>query len=158
MIINIKRYFFYLISSYTVISVTYAVLNLVYPHVFVSMFRMPSYHVAYPYQYIAVISLSYAPIATFVNHLKKIISFKYVYLIILSLTIICSSFFGGILWTIHDMEAGYYPEGQRFIDNLLIGAVAGLDYGWLLILLSFPINLISIYLGFKITKYGQKNF
>ena len=52
---------------------------------------------------------------------------------------------GGMLWHLHDMLAGYFPDswGQKLMD----GAGEGIMIGWLIILMSVPYNAICAVLG-----------
>ena len=71
-------------------------------------------------------------------------------------TIFAASIPGGVLWKIHDMQAGFFTKGARFWDDLLWGASAGLQVGWLIVLLSLPYNVIGLVVGYAVTSFGFK--
>lgn len=45
------------------------------------------------------------------------------------------------------MQAGYFTEGARFWRDLWWGAKGGLLFGWFVILISIPYNLIGLLIG-----------
>jgi peptidoglycan biosynthesis protein MviN/MurJ (putative lipid II flippase) len=62
------------------------------------------------------------------------------------LTIVISSPFGGMLWQIHDMQHGFIPD--NYLGKICQGISWGLAYGWLIVLLSIPMNLIGFTVGY----------
>jgi hypothetical protein len=60
-----------------------------------------------------------------------------------------------MLWQYQDMQAGYFPENW-FSVMLTKGFVMGLQYGWMVIMLSFPYNIITSVLGFYVTTKGSE--
>jgi len=147
-----------LLSFFLIASLVYFVLNKLVPNgVFASLSRMVPYHNKHPYQYIAVVSIIYSIIA-FLNVLffkkpswKKII---FVYLGIVFSSIFIASISGGILWKIHDMQAGFFPSGIKFARDILWGASRGLRFGWLIFTLSVPYNIICLITGYFITAHS----
>ncbi|MDQ6632773.1 MAG: hypothetical protein M3Y82_13625 [Verrucomicrobiota bacterium] len=125
--------------------------------VFGALPRMFLYQEEHPFQYIALVTMIYGFIATFcalrwsdiVRWQRHCMSFA-----IMITTIIVASVPGGVLWKIHDMQAGYFPTGIQFWSDLFWGASSGLQIGWLLIALSLPYNLIGLIAGHLITLYG----
>lgn len=115
------------------------------------------YHEAHPFSYIAVICFVYAVLASSTTIWLKRRSHKrqplLIGLVILT-TIIGASIPGGILWTIHDMAAGHFLTGTRLVNYLGLGAWRGLQVGWLIILYSFPYNLLGLIVAYFLTKYG----
>ena len=108
------------------------------------------YHDEHPLQYIAVVSIVFGVIGTFwLRVFGHSIRWKRWISIIAAivLTVVIASVPGGILWKIHDMQAGYFPPGVRFWDDLLWGAKEGLLIGWLVIVASIPYNLLGLGIG-----------
>lgn len=117
---------------------------------FGGLFGMFMYHEAHPFQYIGTVAVVFGLFGTcWVRRFGAVTGWKrpLSILLCLLLTLFVSSFFGGILWKIHDMQAGYFPEGARLWSDLGWGAKQGLLLGWLVILISFPYNLIGLITG-----------
>jgi hypothetical protein len=117
------------------------------------------YHIQHPYQYITVVAFSYGVIATLWAHSWGTqTGWKRGVCIIgvIGITIIMSSIPGGMLWAFHDMQAGFFPEGQQFWTHLMWGATTGLRLGWLIIAYSIPYNMIGIVLGYWLTGYVEQ--
>lgn len=114
------------------------------------------YHSAFPLQYIVIPCFFYGILATlftksFKN--KKIVGQILLTILIIILTILISSPFGGMLWHFHDMKAGYFPE--KWISKMITrGFTWGLETGWYIILLSIPYNIFGSILCFLLTKKG----
>ena len=133
-------------------SLVYLLLRSVMPggYVFGLWFRMPPYHYLHPFQYIGVVAICYGILAAFLAERFGPLPFWKRVVSILGLifaTLLVSSIPGGILWTIHDMQAGFVPSGHRFWDDLFRGAANGLRFGWLILALSIPYNLVGMVLG-----------
>jgi len=115
------------------------------------------YHEGHPFQYIAIVSLIYAIAstlwATFLGNrligVRRLISI----VVLLPLVIIFASFFGGMLWSWHDMQAGFIPV--YWFRKLISQGILGLNVGWFVILLSFPYNLFGIIVGVWTTNMIQ---
>ena len=117
------------------------------------------YHYAHPFEYIAVVALVYAVIATSgVFFWPRLVSWRrgLAVITIMLLTIFTASVPGGILWKIHDMQAGFFPKGTQFWQDLFWGASTGLQIGWLIVVLSIPYNLIVAIPIFWLTLRGFK--
>ncbi|MBR6545026.1 MAG: hypothetical protein IKT66_06390, partial [Alistipes sp.] len=56
---------------------------------------------------------------------------------------------GGMLWHFHDMLAGFFPS--FWLRKLVGGFVDGLMIGPLLILYSFPYNVMGLIVGYFVT-------
>jgi hypothetical protein len=148
-------------SAFGLAAVVYLVLHAVMPRGFVfgTLSRMFMYHEAHPFQYIAIVALTYACVATaFVMRWPQLAGWRRCYAIvgIIAATILLASLPGGMLWKIHDMQAGYFPTGAGFWSDLFWGATAGLQVGWLVIALSLPYNIFGLAIGYAVTSYGFK--
>ena len=154
---NYRLLLFYWFVAFSIAVLVYYLLALVSNRVFGSWYRMIGYHYEHPIQYIAIPVFFYGIIATYFSQRfyqsKRKIGFT---LLIVVLTIVVSSPFGGMLWHFHDMQAGWFPK--NWIDKLLGGITDGLGIGWLLILLSFPYNILGIAVAYFLTDYGSKRF
>ncbi len=127
--------------------------------VFGALYRMFLYHWAHPLQYIGLVSLCYSVIATVAILLPGDPVGRWPRLavpLVIVLSIALASPAGGVLWVIHDMQAGYFPEGSRFWDAIGWGAVEGMTRGWLVILLSIPYNILGFVVGYQLTRRGYR--
>lgn len=138
-------------------SAVYAVLQAIVPggYVFGAVYRMFLYHRAFPYQYIAVVALTWGVVfaagAPFVSRLAGWRRRVAILALMLG-TVVLASIPGGILWKIHDMQAGWFPEGDRLWADLVWGATTGLADGWFIVALSFPYNVVGLALGFVVAE------
>ena len=136
----------------------YVLLHLVMPEgwVFGALYRMFLYHWEHPFQYIGLISIISAAIATTaalaLRHRRK--TPRWMIFAVIATTILAASPLGGVLWVIHDMQAGYFTEGGRLWADIGWGALEGVKCGWLIILLSVPYNLFGLVAGYFLTDYG----
>lgn len=133
------------LAMYCFNALVYTVCERIYPNVFGSFFRMFLYHYQYPYQYILVFSLILALCAAlFIRFFNRFQGFKkYTGLaIVFAAALVISCVAGGVLWKVHDMQAGFFPKGWRFLQDLFWGMRTGLFLGWQIVLTSFPYNLI----------------
>lgn len=157
----LKIFAFFGVGAFALGSLVYLALHALMPrgYVFGALYRMFLYHENHPFQYIAVVAFIYAVIGTtcairwpglqgWRRHAAVVV--------VLFLTVLVASIPGGILWKIHDMEAGFFPKGAQFWRDLMWGADAGLQFGWLIVVLSLPYNIICFILGFLLTSYGFK--
>lgn len=152
---------FYWLTSTIFAICGYFILWLLMPHhyVFGAWYRMILYHWEHPIQYILIPCFFYGIIATalaekFLN--KKIVWRIFWTTAIIFLTILVSSPFGGMLWHLHDMLAGFFPK--RWIVKILCdGSILGLEVGWAVILLSIPYNILGSVICFFLTVKGAKN-
>jgi hypothetical protein len=147
--------------SFTLGSAGYFLLRMVMPQgwVFGALYRMFVYHWAHPLQYIGLVSLCYSVVATVAILLPADPVGRWPRLaipLIIVLSIVLASPAGGVLWVIHDMQAGYFPEGSRFWEAIQWGAVEGMTTGWLVILLSIPFNILGVFVGYELTRRGHQ--
>ena len=155
----LRLFVFYFAASFISASCGYYALHMFMSErgVFGSLYRMFLYHEEHPLPYIAIVSLSYACVATFAvtkwRHLagwrRRVLA---VAIIFISVTL--ASIPGGMLWVVHDMMAGFVPNLNRAIDYLLWGALAGLQVGWIVVGLSLPYSLLGAVLGYVVTIKG----
>ncbi|MDB6110408.1 MAG: hypothetical protein JWR69_2158 [Pedosphaera sp.] len=154
-----KLFTFFAASAFILGAVGYLALHAVMPrgYVFGGLYRMFLYHEAHPFQYIAVVAFIYALIATVCvarwPHLAGWRRFATIICIIVA-TVFVASVPGGVLWKIHDMQAGFFTTGARFWNDLSWGASTGLQIGWLVIALSLPYNIIGVITGYAVTHFG----
>lgn len=159
--LTLKLFAYFAGCAFIFSSIGYLVLHAVLPngHVFGGLYRMFAYHEAHPFQYIGIVAIAYGFIATLgvtcwlcsIKKYRAITIFA-----IIGLSLILASIPGGILWTIHDMQAGFFVHGDAFWNAILRGASSGLQGGWYVILLSIPYNIIGLIVGYSVTSYGFK--
>jgi len=131
-------------------SLGYVVISSQLGAAFGGLFRMFMYHEAHPFQYIGIVAVVFGILgAGWVRFFGVTEGWKRWVSILLCIvfTIFVASVPGGILWKIHDMQAGYFTEGARFWRDLWWGAKEGLLVGWFVMLISIPYNLIGIVIG-----------
>ncbi len=153
----LKLFGYFALSAFVLSSVVYFVMHSISPYVFAGLFRMFMYHESHPLQYIAIVAITYAVIATVcVLRLPKLTRWRQraAIVAIMLLSVIMASVPGGILWKIHDMQAGFFTTGERFWSDLFWGASTGLSVGWMVIALSIPYNVIGLIVGYRVTGYG----
>ena len=143
-------------------SIVYCLLWLIMPnhYVFGLLYRMFLYHWNFPMQYIAIPCFFYGILASFLTnkfHNGKTITRLLLTILIIVLTVLLSSPFGGMLWHFHDMKAGYFPENWVF-KMISEGFSWGLETGWLIIALSIPYNIIGSIVCFFLTRKGSEIF
>ena len=157
----LKIFLFYQVSSFLVGAAIYSIAAyaLELRWVFGSLYRMFEYHVEHPFQYVFVVSVCFASVATgYASKVSASVGGKrrIRILTILASSIVMASVPGGVLWKIHDMQAGYFPQGMKFWSDLAEGAVMGLELGWLIVLLSFPYNLCCAFLAYWLVVGGMR--
>jgi len=160
--LTINRLLFYWISSFILAILLYYILWFVMPKHFVfgALYRMFVYHWAHPIQFIAIPCFFYGIIAALLANKfqnKKTSGRIILTLLIIVLTILISSPFGGMLWHYHDMKAGYFPVNWISI-MISRGFKWGLEVGWLVIGLSIPYNIIGSIICYFLTKKGIELF
>ena len=115
--------------------------------VFGALYRMFLYHHAHPFQYIALFCAIFELVLSLVVCRWPQLRGGWRGLALaggLLFTVAVASVLGGVLWVIHDMQAGYFPEGERFWSAIFWGAKNGLYLGWLVLVMSVPFNLFSL--------------
>lgn len=121
-----------------------------FPPVFM---RVLAYWRRYPFEYIGVISLTYALVGSiWVSVFGRARSWARVAQIsgVVMATGALSCLFCGILWAYQDMRAGYFPEYPRLLSHLRWGAVTGLMWGPSVLLVSLPLNVLAFGLYYLI--------
>jgi hypothetical protein len=155
------NFLFYTMTSWMLASLAYMLLVRIMPDgaVFGSWYRMHLYHYSYPFQYILVVAVAYGLVTTiwarFLGHLtgwKRALSI----IAVMLLSLIVASVPGGILWAIHDIQAGFVPQPSILRENLIWAGTTGLVLGWLIVLLSIPYNIICGLFAFLLTHFGQR--
>lgn len=123
--------------------------------VFGGLFRMFLYHDQHPAQYIAVVAFFSAWLAALWGIRSRAIGWRWHLGLIgvLAAALLLSSAAGGMLWTFHDMQAGFFPPLERRIGMFAEGAIRGVGTGWLIVLLLFPFNVVTTFLAYAATYY-----
>lgn len=157
----LKIFLFYQVSSFLVGAAIYTIAAraLELRWVFGSLYRMFEYHMEHPFQYVFVVSVCFASVATgYACKVSASVGWKrrIRILAILVASIVVASVPGGVLWKVHDMQAGYFPQGMKFWSDLAEGAVLGLQLGWLIVLLSFPYNLCCAFVAYWLVVGGMR--
>jgi hypothetical protein len=156
----LKKILFSFTTSFILATGLYYVLWALMPdnRVFGVLYRMYPYHYEHPLAFIAIPCLFYGIIAALLA--KRFAGQKtgiqvLLTVLILLLTVLVSSPFGGMLWHYYDMEAGFYPDNwcQKIIVN---GTKDGLELGWLIVALSIPYNIIGSIVCFFLTRAGSR--
>ena len=157
----IKSFGIFFLLSFGGGVLTYSLLALVMerlvgePAVFGAWWGMILYHWHHPFQYIAVVAILYSLFAAIWATFWSDSSsgwrrwLEITFILILSLLTSCVC--GGILWKLHDMQSGYFPENSKMWADFLWGASEGLTLGPLIVLLSFPLNLLALISGYLAT-------
>jgi MFS family permease len=110
---------------------------------------MFAHHNQHPFQYIAIVSVVFGIVGSrWIERYGRTTSMQRWRTIAMAmlLTIFISSPFGGLLWQIHDIQHGSMPE--HYLGKIFQGISWGLEYGWLIALLSIPMNLIGFTVGY----------
>jgi len=147
------------VVSFVAASVIYFVISLIFEAPLGALYRMFLYHHAHPYQYISIVAVVYSIIAAiwaYYFHDTKKWKRHLGIGIVLLLTMVISNIACGVLWKIHDMQAGWFTQGGRFYSDLIWWAKTGLCLGWLIVALSIPYNIIMLVVGVILTDRGAK--
>lgn len=152
---TLPAFFVFFLCAFLVTSGMYLLLHaLLSGFVFGALFRMFLYHWEHPYQYISLVCLCYAALAAALA--PRVARNGRLAILVVLLSPLAASPFGGALWHYHDMLAGFFPPDPW--SKLLRGVGEGLSAGWLILLLSFPYNLFCAALGVKGTVWLAKKF
>lgn len=155
----LKLFAYFVLASFLPAAGVYLALRafMPYGYVFAAPYRMFLYHWEHPFQYITLVALTYASLATpcalqwsGVNGVRR----SALILGLMAATILAASVPGGMLWKIHDMQAGFFTAGARFWSDLGEGAMWGLKTGWLIIAWSVPYNIFGVVIGYFVTSCG----
>lgn len=152
---------FLLLSSFILASVCFFLLSLVIPQhrLLAGLPRMFVYHWQHPYQYIFVMAVAYATIASMVLrkcHGASGIRRFIIIVFILVASVPVASVPSGVLWVIHDMQHGLVPRSPLFWRNLMWEAGAGLEIGWRIVIASVPYNIIAFVMGYILTALAMR--
>jgi hypothetical protein len=142
---------------FAIASIVYFVIAEIFNHPYPlgALYRMFLYHWVHPYQYILVVSIVYGILATiWYYYFYELKTWKkYLSIVgLLVITVAISSIPCGVLWVIHDAQAGFFPETSYFVKNLFWGAKTGLYLGWFIVALSIPYNIIMCVWGIIMTE------
>lgn len=152
--LNIMRFAIALVTSFVFAVACYDILLFFGIVPFASFYRMYAYHAAHPYQFIFIMCFVFAVLAAVFSGKFKVLPLgKQVLLtlLIVVLTIIISSPLGGILWHLHDMLSGHFP--QKWLWKLIrYGFREGIQIGWLIVLMSVPYNILGTVISFFVMK------
>lgn len=155
-----SRFGFFFFASFLLAGGGYFILSLFIKRVFGVLYRMPLYHFTYPYQYIGLTCFIFAlAAALIVMHKTNATPTKntLLSLLVIIVTLAISSVLGGMLWEVHDMNAGYWPSfWQRKL--LSEGPRLGLFNGWFIVLGSIPYNLFGIPIAIWLLNLGSDYF
>jgi hypothetical protein len=114
-----------------------------------TLYRMFAYHNQYPFQYFAIVAVVFGIVGSYwidlYGHTKGYLRWWTMTLAML-LTIVIATPFGGMLWQIHDMQHGFIPENYQ--HKLMQGITWGLELGWVIAVLSVPMNLVGLTIGY----------
>jgi hypothetical protein len=138
-------------SLFSSLSATFLVLRYVFNwnYPIATLYRMFAYHNQHPFQYIAIVSVVFGIVGSYwidrYCHTKGTVRW-WTMTVAMLLTIVISSAFGGMLWQIHDMQYGFIPD--NYLGKIFQGISWGLECGWLIALLSIPMNLVGFLVGY----------
>ena len=152
----VRRLGFFWLSSFGLATAGYYLLWLLMPghYVFGGLYRMFMYHEAHPLPYIALCCFVFGLLAAcFAPAIARRPWWGRVggTALLLAATVLLSSPFGGMLWHLHDMQAGYFPHDWVAV-LLHEGVPEGLQLGWLVVGLSVPYNVLGAVVGYWLVK------
>jgi hypothetical protein len=153
----------YFLSAFLGAVFLYEVLKYVLPegYVFFIDYKMIPYHYLYSYQYLALLAFFYSVILFLMSNLFPQRHFFFIYISSIMVTVFICSPLGGLLWVLHDMQAGYFLTGERLQEYFLWGAKEGFLVGWKMIIFSMPYNIILFiglyFVSVLIWKRGVRN-
>lgn len=158
----LKKFTFFFCSSYLLASTDFGIFQSLSPNsrVFGVWFRMYAYHQAHPYAYIALPCLAYGLLASWVAVWFYGASFwRRVFAtgLMAMLAVAISSPLGGMLWHYHDMQSGFFPKSWVWV-MMQKGVAWGLLWGWLVVGLSIPYNLLGLVVCYGLTWLGGRLF
>lgn len=153
-----KRLIFFWATSFLLGTLLFFILKMFGFDAFGATFMMPQYHNAHPIPYILLACFFYGLLATRLTRRfsKRSLGGQVLMtLLIVLLTVLISSPFGGMLYYYHDMEAGYFlPNWPSIL--LQKGAFEGIQLGWLIAAISIPFNIIGIVVTFFLNLRGSQ--
>jgi hypothetical protein len=117
-------------------------------------YKMIAYPEQHPLQYAIVLAAPHAFLTAIWTLSPPSITSRWRWLQITTIilaAVAISSVLGGILWTFHDMQAGYFPPYDRLVNDFREGAWSGLTIGPDIVVLSTPLNIIAFLVLYLIT-------
>jgi hypothetical protein len=136
---------------YVAISALYFILNKLVGKVVGSPLGS-AYHWAHPYSFLMVFAVLFMITMLLVARTKKIIQHGMFYFIFYALWILLSLVFSGFVWSLFDMNAGYFPQGLDLFKKIFSDMFYGLTWGGLAILSAIPFNFLVFAVSFFIIK------
>lgn len=162
MLLIVKRLFFFWISSFVIAILGFILLSFIMPrgNVFSAWFRMQDYHNQSPALYVMICCFFYGILASiFTNRFYRAeVAGRMLIIFLIVLGVIglsCAP--GGMIWILHDMQAGYFPDNWKYLV-LKHGTTMGFNLGWIIIILSFPYNVFGIFVSYFLTQFGVEHF
>ncbi len=137
-------------------SILYYGLKWKYP--IATLYRMFAYHIEHSFQYIAIISAVFGIVGNYWNdYYGRATGYQrwLTMTVAMLITVTITSPLGGMLWEIHDMQHGFVPENYQ--SKVFGGMVLGFKLGWLIVLLSVPLNLVGLMVGYASLHWLSKN-
>ena len=153
-----QRLIFYWITSFVIAMVSYYILWLIMPmhYVFGIVYRMPLYHWEFPIPFIMIPCFFYGITATLFSNFfakQRIVGQILLTILVIFITILLTSPFGGMLWHFFDMLYGFFPK--NWVSNMVEeGFNEGIGVGWFIILTSIPYNILGSIVCFYLTRKG----
>jgi hypothetical protein len=128
--------------------------------VFGGLYRMFMYHAKHPFQNIALFCAVFAAGLALIlgawPTAKRWPAWVLTTLVLL-LTVLLGSALGGALWALHDMQAGYFPPGDRRWQQMKWACkVAWKWAGWCCC--SLPFNVLCLPAFYAAGRYGSRQF
>jgi uncharacterized membrane protein len=125
------------------------------------LFRMTTYPDAYPLQYAAVVAIPFALLTSLwtIAVYKKLHAPRWLQIAgVIGLSVAVSSVLGGLLYELHDMQAGYFPDRDIMINHFQRGAWWGLSLGPIIVAFSVPLNICALLLAYTVAGFTQRTF
>ncbi len=110
-----------------------------------------AYHWAHPYSFIMVFAVFFM-ITMLLTGNRKTAHSNMFYFIFYVVWIVLSLVFSGLLWSIFDMNAGYFPQGADLFKKIFSDMFYGLIWGGWAILSAIPFNFLVFGMSFFIIK------
>ncbi len=128
-----------------------------------TLYRMYAYHNEHSFQYIAIVAGFFGIVGVYwIDYYRTATGYLRwrTMTVAMMITLVIASPFGGMLWQIHDMQHGFIPD--YYPAKIFQGMIWGFEYGWLIAILSFPMNLVGLTTGYatlhwlsKLSKYHR---
>jgi hypothetical protein len=121
-------------------------------------YHMTMYPELFPAQYAAAMALPYSILATAwatKQPPRTVLGNVVRRTALIGLAFVLGGGLCGILWVVHDMQAGYVPPVDRAIRNIVEGAVNGVGFGVRIALRSYPLNIMGIMAAYGILSIAR---